>query len=220
MTPTSRHARGLAALLCAVVLAGCAPRALETSFAALPPAQLAAAMDAQRAHELRLAASPAWTLSGRVALSRAGQGGSGRIDWTQAGDRFAVSLAAPVTRQSWRLEGDTRQARLSGLEGGDRDGPDASVLLLDATGLEVPVAALSAWARGARADVARFGEPTLRFDASGRLARIEQGGWTIDYVAWQPDGTSGAGLPRQLQAERADARLRLIVDAWGIAPAP
>ncbi len=224
MTRRARWVRRLGVVLCAAVLSGCVPRPLDTTFAALPPAQLQAAMVAQSAREATLSTAPAWTLSGRVALARAGQGGSGRIDWTQTGDRFSVSLAAPVTRQSWRLEGDARWARLSGLDGGDREGPDASALLLAATGLEVPVAALSSWARGARADAARFGDAELRFDASGRLARIEQGGWTIDYATWEPAASGAAprlpGLPRQLQAGRADARVRLIVDAWGTVPAP
>src|SRR5690606_41495821 len=67
------------------------------------------------------------------------------------------SLAAPVTRQSWRLSVDAGGARLEGMEGGTRTGPDGQQLLLEATGLDVPVGALGAWLRGLPADEAEHG---------------------------------------------------------------
>src|SRR5690606_1661679 len=102
-----------------------------------PPSAAAEAREAQR--RLWLDARPDWELQGRLAVSQAGKGGSGRIDWRQRGPRYEISLSAPVTRQSWRLSGDGAGARLEGLEGGPREGPDASRLLWEATGWIIPV---------------------------------------------------------------------------------
>jgi outer membrane lipoprotein LolB len=198
-----------------LLLAACVSQPVRAPVAMLPAAERAQAEAAQAAREAVLAGQPAWTLAGRAAISRGDKGGSGRIDWRQDGDAYRLSLSAPVTRQSWQLSGDATQARIEGLEGGPREGPDASELLLAATGLEVPVEALASWARGARADEARFGTARLEFDARRRLARLVQAGWTIDYVAWQPDGARPVVLPTRLDAGRGDARVRLIVDAWG-----
>ena len=204
----------LLALAGLLVLAGCAT---TLPVAQLPPEQHAAAVQRQVAREQALAEASSWSLSGRVALSNNGRGGSGRIDWHQRGASFEVSLAAPITRQSWRLEGGQGLARLEGLEGGVRTGADPGRLLREATGWDIPVASLASWVRGARAPWA--GPATLEFGADGRLARMEQDGWRLEFGDWAPGPGAGVELPGRIEAERGDARVRLVVDAWN-APAP
>jgi outer membrane lipoprotein LolB len=203
--------RALAATLAAtLVLAGCAVAPVRPP-ATLPPAQHAAAMAAQAAREEVLADHRDWHLAGRVALTNDGRGGSGRIEWEQHGDGFSVQLGAPVTRQSWRLSGREGDVLLEGMDGGPRRGTDPTALLREATGWEIPVARLSGWVRGARSG---DGPATLGFSADGRLARLVQAGWTLDYADWQaqPDGFV---LPMRVTASRGTARVRLVVDAWG-----
>ena len=74
----------------------------------------------------------------------------------------------------------------------------------------MPVAALGCWLRGARADPARFGPASLGFDAGGRVRRIEQAGWRIDYPDWPP----AAELPTRVNAVRGRDEVRLVVDGW------
>jgi outer membrane lipoprotein LolB len=201
----------------ALSLAGCVSQPVR-QLPALPAAELAAASARQAAHEAWASQHRAWSLQGRVALSNGRDGGSGRIDWRQQDRHYDVSLSAPVTRQSWRLSGDESAATLAGLEGGTRSGADPAALLREATRWEIPVTALTAWVRGARADQARHGQAVLAYGADGRLARIEQAGWVIDYGAWQT--TQGTELPVRLEARRAEAKVRLIVDGWDGADAP
>lgn len=186
-----------------------------------PPIAAAAAIAAQEAREVALQADRDWSLAGRVALSNGRQGGSGRLDWQQAGARYAVSLSAPVTRQSWRLSGGPGGALLEGLDGGPRHGEDPGQLLHESTGWEIPVAALPDWLRGARA--ADQGPATLAFGTDGRLAAMEQGGWRIAYADWrlpepaadQAPAAAAVALPHRIEATRGQARVRLLVDAWG-----
>ena len=125
-----------------------------------------------------------------------------------------MSLSAPITRQSWRLVARPGGATLDGLEGGTRHGVDAAALLAGSTGWAIPVDALPAWVRGARSPA--LGEATLAFGEDGRLARMEQGGWTITYGQWglPPSGAEGVALPHRMEAVRGEARVRLVVDAW------
>ncbi|TWI00874.1 outer membrane lipoprotein LolB [Luteimonas cucumeris] len=205
----------------ALLLAACVPRTVRAPLPSLSPQELADAQARQATHEAKIRAVPSWSLHGRVALSNGRDGGSGSLDWRQQGDTYEVSLSAPVTRQSWRLSGDAAAARLEGLEGGTRTGSDPERLLREATGWEIPVAALSSWVRGVRADEAVFGPATLAFGSDHRLARIEQAGWTIDYSAWQMQaGNDGFALPNRLNAQRDQARVRLVVDRWDGAGAP
>lgn len=214
----------LACVLAVAALAACATRPASAPAAvALSGPALAAATARVEAREALLAEAGGLAFSGRVALSNGSDGGSGRIEWWQGGDGYRVVLRAPVTRQGWSLSAGPGGARIDGLEGGPRVGPDPEALLLDATGMEIPVGALASWAAGARADAAAYGPARLEFSAAGELVRMRQGGWTIDYVRWQdqPGGAGGAALPLRVDAERGQARVRLVVDDWSLgAPAP
>lgn len=209
MSTRHAHAATLGALL---ALAGCAVAPVRAPApVALPPAERAAAMDAQAAREAALSRQPDWHLDGRVALTNDGRGGSGRLAWEQHGAGFSVELGAPVTRQSWRLSGRDGDVLLEGLDGGPRRGTDPAALLRETTGWEIPVASLSAWVRGARAT---GGPAQLEFSADGRLVRLTQSGWTLDYTDWRPQ-PGGIDLPMRVTASRDTARVRLVVDAWG-----
>lgn len=186
--------------------------------AELPPGEREAALQRQSDREQVLAGAADWSLSGRVALTNDGRGGSGRIDWRQHGATFTVSLSAPITRQSWQLEGGTGIARLEGLEGGTRIGTDAALLLRAATGWEIPVQSLASWVRGARDPGA--GAAELEFGADGRLARLRQDGWQLEFGKWAAEPALGIELPARVEARRGEARVRLVVDGWNFAGPP
>lgn len=199
-------ARALAIACLALALGACVGGPVKRPVGeTVVPAADAAQREAARA--ARVQASRDWSLSGRIAVSSGGKGGSGRIEWSQRGERFEVALSAPVTRQSWRLSGAPGDARLDGLEGGPRAGDNAAALLRQATGWDIPVEALSSWLRGLPAEGSAAAR--LRPGPDGRPLSIEQGGWTIAYQ-WPASGD----LPSRLDAQRADARVRLIVDEW------
>lgn len=204
----------LLAVLGACLLTACATRPTR---APLPAAERGAALAAQQQREAALATQPQWQLQGRVGLSNGERGGSGRIEWQQDDANYSVALSAPITRQSWRVSGDGTSVRLEGLKGGTRTGNDAGVLLRESTGWEIPVAALSSWVRGARAR--REGVAQLQFSADGRLARLQQGGWTLDYDDWRADPGLGIELPGRVNAQHDQARVRLVVDTWNPDPA-
>lgn len=210
-----RHGRFLLALACAGLLAGCATRPLApVALPALDAASLARAEALQDERTRALAAIVDWGFSGRASITRGDRGGSGRIEWRQRGEAFEVALAAPVTRQGWRLAVDGGGARIDGLDGGPRSGADGQQLLFEATGLEVPVGALGAWLRGLPADPAVHGPARLDFGGDLMPARLEQGGWTIEFPRWGQGGGGVPARPLRIDARRGDAAVRLVVDEW------
>ena len=168
-----------------------------------------AALSLQMQREAALDEQTSWSLSGRIAVSDGRDGGSGRIDWHQNGERFVIDIRAPVSRQTWRLTGSPEGAQLDGLEGGRRTGPDAQSLLQREVGWQLPIADLVAWARGARGK----GAARIEFDPSGRPLMIAQRGWVVDYRAW---GEGEPILPRKVFAANGDRRVRLIVERWNV----
>lgn len=195
------------------LLAGCST---ATSVRAPAPALAGDALDARlRERDAWIARTEAWGFAGKAGISRAGKGGSGRIEWDQrAGGAYDVALSAPITRQSWRLSGDlaTGAARIEGLSGGTREGRDAEALLESATGWRVPLRLLGAWVRGAVAS--GVPAPAIDYDAEGRPVRIEQAGWTVRYLEWRPGPPGAPDLPVRIDAESGDARVRLVIDDW------
>ncbi len=199
-----------------LLVAGCATRVPGT---ALPPAlsdplAIGAAEQIQSQRELWLGEHPRWSFEGRVAINNAGKGGNGRIDWQQDGAGYLVSLSAPVTRQSWRLIGDTHSGAgtLEGLDGGPRHGEDAEALLLNATGWDIPVNALAQWVIGRQAS--EFPLDVRTFSPGGQLQTLEQGAWRIDYTHWSDAQGTQPALPSRIEARRGQATVRLIVDRW------
>jgi outer membrane lipoprotein LolB len=188
------------ALLLPFALAACAPVAPR------PPALAVEA--AQQAREAALARHADWAFHGRVAISQGEQGGNAGIRWRQHGADFDIELSAPVTRQSWRLTSRAGQVTLAGLEGGARRGTDAEALLLEATGWRIPVAAMAAWARGARG---QGSSAEYSSDALGRPATLVQDGWSVEYRGWFPGEPP---LPQKVFVRQGEARVRLVVEAW------
>ncbi len=153
-----------------------------------------------------------WTLQGRAVIKTADRGGNVRVEWQQHGaEAYTVTLSAPVTRQSWRLEVRDGLATVHGLPDGPVSGPDAPKLLLHATGWQLPLDQLRDWLRGKPAP-----QPfvdTYLYDAAtdGRLVGLRQAGWEIHFTP-QP----GTQLPKRIDAtmDGGTASVRLIIDAW------
>ncbi len=213
---------GLAAASACLLLTACQslPPATAPTGVLVGDAEIAA-MQAQKARIAKLGLdnaacdAPAWSMTGRVALSNGKDGGSGRIEWAQGQARTQVILSAPVTRQSWTLTADAAGVALEGVPNGPLRGSDAGQLLRESTGWEIPVEALGCWLRGAPADAGRMGGANASYGSDQNLLRIEQGGWVIDYANWQLDPLNGVELPTRINAERANNRVRLVVDRWG-----
>lgn len=205
--------RPLALSVSLLLLGACATRTVHEA----PPLDRQGIEDAERAQASRagwLHGRPQWSFEGRVAINNAGKGGNGKIEWRQDGEGYVVSLIAPVTRQSWRLIGDTRSraGRLEGLQGGPREGEDAEALLLEATGWEIPVNALAQWVRGLPAEGIPLQDRA--YSADRQLQRVEQAGWQIEYPLWFPSDGPQPPLPRRIEAKQDKASVRLIVDHW------
>jgi outer membrane lipoprotein LolB len=191
----------------AIALSACAARAPRESLPAIEGAPDAH----QDARILAIGALPSWSMSGRVAVSNGKDGGSGRIEWKQVGERYDVALSAPVTRQSWRVTGGEGEAVLEGLSGGPRTGPDAGELVFEATRWRIPVEALSDWVMG----TTHFNGRT-HYGPDGRVDRIDENGWVVTYSDWRRNEGSALELPGRIEATQGEARVRLVVDQWGL----
>lgn len=206
------------AAACLAMLGGC--QTVGTKPGVVDPAAAQAAQ-LERASALGLASGdcmmPGWVMTGRVALSNGKQGGSGQLEWTQGVGTLRMLLSAPITRQNWMLEVDAQgRASLQGLPEGPLVGDDAAQLVRQATGWDIPIAALGCWLRGIAAAEAVLGAAQVDFGTDLLPVRIVQGGWTVDYSGWKPDPFTRLPMPSRINAQRGEDRVRLVVDRWGL----
>lgn len=142
-------------------------------------------------------------------MSGGGEGGSGRIEWSQDGSSYVVTVRTPVSNQTWRLSGDASQCVLEGLPQGPVRGLDPSELLEREVGWRLPVEAVATWVRALPQDPARA---RVRLDGAGLPQRLVERGWIVEYLGYvtaQPPP-----LPRRLRARRGDDEVRLAIAQW------
>jgi outer membrane lipoprotein LolB len=160
-------------------------------------------------------ASPAFTLpgkdvqfelSGRIAMKYRDEAGSGNIAWRHALESDELLLTSPIGQGIARIVRDGKQVVLRTQDGQELKAEDAEALTERALGFRIPLAGLADWVRG-RAGAAPA--PLLvKKDAQGRLAELQQAGWTIEYQEY-----AGA-LPSRLRLVYPGIELRLAISEW------
>jgi outer membrane lipoprotein LolB len=189
--------RAVAATCALLLLAGCATRREVVR----EPSG-----DARRATAVAEVSS--WGFAGRIAVSNGNDGGSGRIDWRQDGERLDITIRAPVSGQTWRLSGDRDGGyELSGTKRESVRAGDAEMLLFNETGWRVPVAALERWVRALPA-----GRAQPRFGDDGLPAELREAGWTIEYRRF--DTARAPALPTRIVARKGPLQVRLAIATW------
>jgi outer membrane lipoprotein LolB len=197
-------------------LAGCA-----TVPAPVPEGDPEALFAARRTD---LASLTAWELRGRVALRAPGEGWQAGLRWLHREDAQALHFTGPFGGGYLRVTEDRSGARLTDSSQRVYEAVDATALLARTTGWQVPLDGLDHWVRGLPVP----GSPARReLDPQGRLKRLVQRGWNIEYLAYGE--FDGRQLPNRLYISRElppDAaagpdqprlEIRLAIQSWSLA---
>lgn len=174
--------RFVAACVAAMMLAGCAP-----GFT-LP------------AREVQ------FELSGRIAMRYKNEAGSGNIAWRHAAESDELLLTSPIGQGLARIVRTGKEVVLTTQDGQEMRAVDAEALTEQALGFRIPLAGLTDWVRGRAGDSPP--PDHVRRDADGRLAELTQGGWTVEYQAYE------GKLPSRLRLLYPGIELRLAITEW------
>lgn len=181
----------------ASVLGGCA------HFSA-PATQVPdAAWDSRR---LELTHLEHWLLQARVASGRVGW--SGNMRWRQDADEFDIRVSGPLGTSGFMARGNADRVEIrTAKETVVTEDPQA--LLQEKAGWGMPFHQLRYWAVG----VPYPHTPArVQFDAQGRLQKLEQDGWQLEYTEYGQ--YLQYELPRRFSLENAEMYFRVIVDDW------
>jgi len=193
-----------------LLLAGCAgaptPVTVEP---VIPPEQ------SWQSRQLQLAALQSWQLSARVIVSSS-EDEAWQLDviWQQQHNDYEIQISGPFGMGKVRLQGNERGVFLYDGEGHTYFAQQAERLLLEHTGVYMPVSSLRYWIRGLP-DPAIDAALTPQLDAWGRLVQLRQNGWSVEMKRYVQIGA--LQLPDKLFVHNVqDVEVRMVVDKWDI----
>lgn len=187
-----------AAILVAVLLAGCAAQA---------PREAVIDQDWET-HRRALASLENWSFSGRVAVKSTNGADSARLRWRQVADDLEMTVSGPGGFKQATLIRENN--RLSLLRDGRRVPLDPQEdPLASEFGWSLPLDYLPWWLRGLPAPQLPAGRSKLE---RGRLSLLVQAGWTVEYPEYQ--WVQGRQLPRTIRFHRDDVEGKILLKDW------
>ena len=178
---------------------------------AIPPATSPEAAAAWTARQNRLARISTWQADGRIGVVSGQDGWHANFQWAQQDSGYRIDLIGPLGQGRVIVESNGTEARVQTQDGQSWTAPDADALLEQSLGVRLPVNGLRYWARGLPEPGST---PTLQTDAQGRLTRLEQNGWVIEYPAYAPTSVLNLDLPERIVARRQDLSVKLVIEQW------
>jgi len=158
-----------------------------------------------------LAAIKVWRLSGRVAISQAGEAWNLNMDWQQDGDDYQIQLYGPFGAGRVKLVGNAYGVLLHDSNDQTFYADKAQTLLYEHTGVTMPVEGIRYWIVGLTSPT-QTTQPKL--DPQGRLAYLEDEQWQVNFKRYTD--VSGMQLPFKVFIVKPenDIDVRLVVDSW------
>jgi len=156
-----------------------------------------------------------WQAHGRIAVKADDGGGQGKLHWYQTDARARIQLSGPFGVGAYEVAWDSESLVVSTKAGevtAAYAGPEAAEQFLnDQIGWSFPAISVRYWILG-------IVDPQFasdrRFDRNGWLIGIEQNDWSIAYTGFSLH--EDQWLPKKIVMQNDNARVKLIVDRWGL----
>lgn len=165
------------------------------------------------ARQETLASMERWDLSGRISVRTDAEAVNGSLNWNQVGDQLEMGFRGPLGVGGFRLAGTPEQMLFEDSKGEQLVLDDPGSALATQLGWQVPLASLSYWIRA-------MPDPDMQadqdFETSGRLQRLRQDGWSVDYERYALQGL--LAMPGRVTIQREGIRIRLVIDRWRLGP--
>jgi outer membrane lipoprotein LolB len=185
-----------AALLAAVLLAGCAH---------LEPGDDGLSFGERR---LRLESIPAWEMRGRLAVNTGERAFQGSFRWAQDDAHSTLTVRGPLGGGILEVAGSPDRMLVTA-RGEQRVLEDPETELSALLGWWMPVDSLRAWLLGLPDPGFRA---NTRIGAGTVLEALDQRLWHVEYASYQL--SDGLLVPRRIDMAHGALELRLTVDAW------
>ncbi|WP_263145098.1 lipoprotein insertase outer membrane protein LolB [Pseudomonas sp. RIT-PI-AD] len=162
-----------------------------------------------KAHKAQVGRIDGWQINGKVGIRAPRDSGSGTLFWLQRQEYYDIRLSGPLGRGAARLTGRPGEVSLEVANQGRYQAASPEALLEEQLGWRLPVSHLQWWVRGLPAPDSKS---RLTLDADSHLARLEQDGWQVEYLAYtEQDGYS---LPERIKLHGHELDVTLVIKEW------
>ena len=148
-----------------------------------------------------------YTIQGRVAASGS-FGASGNLHWQQRGAHFSVQFSGPFGADAISISGRPGNVEIRS-DGRRERTRTPETYLRRRYGWALPLRGLRYWVLGLPAPDTTA---VVRYDSDGRVRRLFQDGWLIQYKNYQR--AAGYTLPWHFQMHIAGTLFRIVIDRW------
>ncbi len=190
-------------ILTALLLVGCAA-APERPLPEVPPEQ-AAELRAQQLGAIRR-----WTCTGRVGATNGSDSLSASMRWVQKREGYQIRLSGPLGQALVDVKGSPAGVSLRTGDRGTFFASSPEVLLDEQFGWRLPVSGLRYWILGLPVPEAQV--ELRELDVYGRIRRMEQFGWRIEYQDYIL--VDGVDMPSRLELRHPNLSARIAVRRW------
>ncbi|HEY0269136.1 MAG TPA: lipoprotein insertase outer membrane protein LolB [Methyloradius sp.] len=220
---TSTHwLRHAAATLVLTTLAGCANMQPAVNV------QSSSTVEVNQQHLKSIAGIKHFGIQGRIGVQTDNRGFSGSTRWSHAPDSDSMAIFSPMGSQVATIDASDDGVILIA-DGKTYKANDTETLTQQTLGWRLPMQGLPDWVLG-RPNPNNLGSAS-EWDASGRLTKLSQNGWNIEYSEYVT--ASGFQLPRKITLRSVDGYsaspsqkaaprivLKLIVEHWDVIADP
>ncbi|MBN2700746.1 MAG: outer membrane lipoprotein LolB [Methylothermaceae bacterium] len=152
-----------------------------------------------------------WRLHGRIGVRGEEDNWHGGVRWDYRKGHDRLVVSGPFGQGGAVIEVWPNWIRIEGADGRIQVSSRPEQLLEQVLGVAVPLPLLHYWVRGLPAS----GAAEVEYDAGGRLRRLRQKGWEIEYLEYRAVGDGVLPVKLVLSGPMG-VRLKLIVDRWEI----
>jgi outer membrane lipoprotein LolB len=168
-------------------------------------------VNAWATRQTRLTQLANWQVDGRIGVISGQQGWHATFQWAQRAPNYRIDLIGPLGQGRVVITSDGQEVRVQTQTGQTWAAPDPDDLLEQTLGVRLPINGLRYWVRGLPAPGPTS---TLQTDTEGRLTRLEQNGWVIEYLFYAPTSVADLELPERVIAQRGDLNIKLVIQQW------
>jgi outer membrane lipoprotein LolB len=163
-------------------------------------------------HRDRIAAVTTWGFTGKVSIKTADSAENARLRWSQGPASLQLEVSGPMGVKPVLFERQGTSLRV--FRDKKWQSLDSETDALEAElGWPLPLKLLPWWLRGLPAPGADTGN---REFTDGRLASLQQAGWTLHYEAYAV--VAGLSLPSRIRFQRRDVSGKILLKRWTLEP--
>lgn len=162
-----------------------------------------------RAHLAAIAHIRNFELNGRIGVLTEKKGFSGLMRWYHNTEGDEIAFFSPLGSQLGQISATPDGVTLTTSDQKTYSAADAESLTRDTLGWSLPLTGLPDWALGRPSE----GPADIQaWDAAGRITRMRQAGWDIEYAAYQ--GDQPGALPAKVTLKSRALDLKLVIEKW------